>query len=348
LHIRNISTLPEKEKYDIYNPEMTNLQEKVGLLSRTKLFASCSPKMIEQIAEFCSLFAFSRGSIVFKKDEPGNYFYIVKSGEISVTYRTENRQEREIARYSEGDSFGEVDMLMNTQRNADARAAEESELLRFPGREKNLQDLLRAYPPTGAQLLCLFMQTTSARIRKSNALLKENSPWVQEMRAQVYGDKLTGLYNKTFLEEKLPSCLKDPAHPVSLLMIKPDNFKEINDAFGHEGGDQALVAIGSALSQYIPSNAVVIRFMGNEIACLFPDTDRAKSVRIAGDITRILGSLDLSAITEGKSLKLSVSIGIALFPEHARTAADLIARAHELPLIGRERGGNKILFPEEK
>jgi diguanylate cyclase (GGDEF)-like protein len=327
---------------------MTNLQEKAGLLSRTKLFASCGRKMIEQIAEFCSLFAFSRGNIVFKKGEPGNNFYIVRSGEISVIHRTENRQEQEIARYSEGDFFGEVDMLMNTQRNADARAAEDSELLRFPGQGKSLQDLLRAYPPTGAQLLCLFMQTTSERTRTSNALLKENSPWVQEMRTQVYGDKLTGLYNKTFLEERLPSYLHDPERPASLLMIKPDNFKEINDGFGHESGDQALVAIGSALSRRIPANAIAIRFMGNEIACLFPDTDRAQGLRAAGDIMALLNGLDLSAITEGKPFKLSASIGIAVFPDHARTAEDLIARAHELPLLGRERGGNKILFPEDK
>jgi diguanylate cyclase (GGDEF)-like protein len=327
---------------------MTNLQEKVGLLSRTKLFASCGPKMIEQIAEFCSMCAFPQGNIVFKKGEPGNSFYIVKSGEVSVIRRTENRQEQEIARYSEGDFFGEVDMLMNTQRNAEARAAEDSELLLFPGQEKSLQELLLAYPPTGAQLLCLFMQTTSERIRKSHALLKENSPWVQEMRAQVYGDKLTGLYNKTFLEERLPSYLKDPAQPVSLLMIKPDNFKQINDAFGHESGDQALVAIASALSQRIPANAVISRFMGNELACLFPDTDRQMGMLIARDILTLLGGLDLSAITEEQPFRLSASIGIAVFPDHAQTAADLIARAHELPLIGRERGGNQILFPEDK
>jgi diguanylate cyclase (GGDEF)-like protein len=131
-------------------------------------------------------------------------------------------------------------------------------------------------------------------------------------------------------------------------MIKPDNFKDINDSFGHESGDRALVAIGSALSRHIHGNAVVVRFMGNELACFFPDTDRARGLCAAGEIKALLNGLDLSAITEGRPFKLSASIGIAVFPEHARTAADLIARAHELPLIGRERGGNKILFPEDK
>jgi diguanylate cyclase (GGDEF)-like protein len=327
---------------------MTEMQEKISLLSKTELFTLCSGEMVAQVAEFCSMYTFHRGQSVFKNGEPGNSFYIVKSGEISVFRLGEEHLEQEIARYTSGDFFGEVDMLMNTHRNAGARAAEDSELLRFPAENKSLTDLLHTYPPTGAELLRLFMQTTSSRIRKSNALLKENSPWVQEMRTQVYGDKLTGLYNKIFLEEHLPKYLEDPARPVSLFMVKPDNFKYINDNFGHEAGDQALVAIGSALSQHIPANAVIIRFMGNELACVFPETDRQKGQQTAEKIRKFLNGLDLSAMTEGKPFALSVSIGIAVFPEHAQKAQELIEKAHELPLIGRGRGGNKILFPEDK
>jgi len=170
---------------------------------------------------------------------------------------------------------------------------------------------------------------------------------VQEMRTQVYGDKLTGLYNKTFLEEQLPAYCGNPGEPVSLLAIKPDNFKYINDNFGHEAGDEALVVIGAALSKQVPDSALVVRFMGNEIACVFPKTNKQTALEIAQDIKKFMNSLDLSAITKGKPFTLSVSIGIALFPDHAKTAEELIARAHELPLLGRERGGNKILFPED-
>ncbi|MCL1818364.1 MAG: GGDEF domain-containing protein, partial [Spirochaetaceae bacterium] len=201
---------------------------------------------------------------------------------------------------------------------------------------------------SGAQLLRLFIQTTSARIRKSNALLKENSPWVQEMRSQVYKDKLTGLYNKTFLEEELPSRLGDPGRAISLLMVKPDNFKDINDTYGHEAGDQAIVAMGEALCRHVPENVVVIRFMGNELSCLYPDTNREQAFRAAEGIKSLLNALDLSQITAQTPFSICVSIGIAVFPDHARQAEELIARAHELPLIGRARGSNIILFPEDK
>jgi diguanylate cyclase (GGDEF)-like protein len=88
--------------------------------------------------------------------------------------------------------------------------------------------------------------------------------------------------------------------------------------------------------------------MGNELACVFPNTDRDEAIKTAEDMKNLLNALDLSAMTEGKPFKLSVSLGIAVFPEHAQKATELIARAHELPLIGRDRGGNLILFPEDK
>ena len=327
---------------------MLDTNEKVDLISSTDLFKMCGKEMIEQIAEFCSLCKVSKGEYIFRKGDPGDSLFIVKSGEISVIQRMEDRQEKEVARYSSGDFFGEVDMLMSTTRNAEAQVAQDCEILHFPKEGKTLQDFLLASPPSGAELLGLFLQTASARIRRANLLLKENSPWVQEMRAQVYGDKLTGLYNKTFLEEQLPAYLRKPEEPVSLLMIKPDNFKFINDNFGHEAGDQALVAIGSALSKYVPNTVVVVRFMGNEIGCVFPNTDRKAALEAAQDLQSFLNKLDLSEMTNGKPFQLSVSTGIAVFPDHAKTAEELIAKAHELPLLGRERGGNKILFPEDK
>ena len=327
---------------------VSNMCEKIDLLSCTELFKPCGKEMIEQIAEFCTLRTFSKGEIIFRNGDPGETIFFVKSGEISVIQYMEDHQETEIARYGRGDFFGEVDMLMGTPRNAEAQTAEDSEILYFPGEGRILHDFLLVSPPAGAELLRIFMQTASARIRRANTLLKENSPWVQEMRTQVYGDKLTGLYNKTFLEEKLPAYLCNPDEPVSLLMIKPDNFKYINDNFGHEAGDQALVVIGTALSKNIPDSAVVVRFMGNEIACVFLKTNKEMALEKAQSIRNFMNTLDLSAITEGKPFTLSVSTGIAVFPDHAKTAEELIARAHELPLLGRERGGNKILFPEDK
>ena len=105
---------------------MLDISEKTDLLSSTELFKLCGKEMIEQIAKFCTLRNFPKGEIIFRNGDGGETIFFVKSGEISVLQRMEDRQEIEIARYSRGDFFGEVDMLMGTPRNAEAQAAEDN------------------------------------------------------------------------------------------------------------------------------------------------------------------------------------------------------------------------------
>jgi len=322
--------------------------EIIELLAKTALFSPLGRKALSRIAEFCAVYTFPRGRGIFNTGDPGGALFIVESGEVSISRLSEDLRSQEIARFIAGDSFGELDLMTGSARNAEARAAENTRLLRFPRRGRSLQDLLAAHPDAGAELLHSFLRVTAGRIRDANALMKENSPWVQELRSQVYEDKLTGLYNKTFLEERLPGYLADRKRPVSVLMVKPDNFKLINDTFGHEAGDRALVLMAERLRNSLPESVVAIRYMGNEFACLLPDTDREKALRTAEDIRRLMNGLDFSSVTGKNSFRLSVSAGISVYPDHAERAPELIAWAHELPLIGRERGGNRILFPEDK
>jgi diguanylate cyclase (GGDEF)-like protein len=194
----------------------------------------------------------------------------------------------------------------------------------------------------------------SGRTREANALVKENSPIVRELKRQVYGDKLTGLYNKAYLEENLGSLLSTP---LALVMMKPDNFKDINDRFGHEAGDAALVLMAGELGRAVDASAageralgkpgIAVRYMGNELAAILPGRDRGSALEAARFIQDRLSSLDLSSATGDASSRFSMSLGIALYPEHGADASALIAAAEGLPLVGRGRGGSLILFPED-
>jgi diguanylate cyclase (GGDEF)-like protein len=329
----------------LYNLLM-NFSDKMTILSRTGLFNAWDEKSLGEVAEFCSPEHFPRGSFVFKFGEDGNAFYIVEDGEITVTRPAETGQEQEIARYIAGESFGELDMLMQTPWKAEARAAQTSELLRFPCRDKSMGDFLEVHPAAGARLLDSFLRIAAGRMRKANMIIAENSSWVQEMRGQVYRDKLTGLFNKTFLIEQLPSFLKD--EPLSLIIVKPDNFQEINDIYGQEARDEALIITSAALSRMVTETVEVCRIEGDEFACVFPGMDMDAARDIAEIIRAMLNNLDLSTITSSSTFHLSVSIGIAVYPCYADNAGKLIALAHEMLPIARSRGGNIILFPDDK
>jgi diguanylate cyclase (GGDEF)-like protein len=159
------------------------------------------------------------------------------------------------------------------------------------------------------------------------------------MRNQIYRDKLTGLFNKVFLIEYLPSFLK--AEPVSLMMIKPDNFHEISDTWGSDAEDAALIITAGTLSHLVTETVEVCRFEGHEFACIFPGLNEKAASDMAETIRAALHNLDLSAVTSSATFRLTVSIGIAVYPDHTDKAGELINLAHELLLRGSIWGENK-------
>ncbi len=327
---------------------MVQWKERVQLLQKAEFFSLLKPTTLRTLTTYTEEIRIPSETYLFRKGDPSTCLYILVKGSVSILVeKEESPGEEEIARYVEGDSFGELDLLTGSPRNASAKTLMESTLLRFPAEGHDLSRFLSEHPKVGARVLQSFLVIIAGRIRKANNLLKENSPWIQEIRKQVYGDKLTGLYNRTFMEERLPELLKNPEHPVSVLMVKPDNFKQINDTYGHEVGDKALVRMASTLRSLAGPRWIVVRFMGNELGCILPETDKNQAEEVARSIQKAYHGIDISDLTGGVPFQISVSIGIAVFPLHALDAPTLIGKAHELPLIGRERGGNQILFPSE-
>ena len=320
---------------------------KIATLRKSELFSGLNATELAVIARHSRLYAYAAGEPVFEQDGPGDALFVIVGGVVRVSERGEDRKDQVIAELVGGDTFGELDLLDSTTRNATATAAEESMILRFPGPHVRFESLLARHPAVGARLLFTSLQVVAGRIRRANALVKDNSPWVQELRRQVYGDSLTGLSNRTFLEENLPARLTDPARPAALLMMKPDNFKEINDTFGHEAGDATLRLVATTVRRGLGDGELAARYMGNELAVVLPGFDRAAAALRADDIRQAMRRLDLSAIIGDSDLRLSMSVGVAVFPEHGKDAGALIAAAHALPLLGRERGGNLVLFPED-
>jgi diguanylate cyclase (GGDEF)-like protein len=320
----------------------------IDLLKKAAIFSPLSEEELRIIAENSEFTHFTANETIFHQNDPGTELYIVESGEVILSRAEPYEKEIDIARFIEGDIFGEMDLLQETLRNVRAWVEEEARLLRFPKRGRDFREVLREYPEIAAQLLHKFLVVIAGRIRSTNGLIKENSPVVQELKKQVYTDKLTGLGNKTFLEENTGSYTQDLSKPAALLSMKPDNFKLINDTYGHEAGDRTIQIMAAKLQTLVEGEALLIRYMGNELMVLLPKADRERSLRFAEQLRQQMTDLDVTEVTGGEEFHLSVSIGIALYPDHAESPLEFIERAHELPLVGRAMGGNKILFPEDK
>jgi diguanylate cyclase len=333
--------MPGKTKYTRIEMNKVPDPSAADALALAPLFSPFSRDELAFLAEKSELIDMKDGASIFEAGDPGDRLYLVMQGTVIIR-GAEN--DSVLAEFVAGNSFGELELLTGTRRNAGARAEGPTSLLAFPKGGVGLRRALSERPEVAARILRSFLLVVAGRTRSANALVKENSPWVREVKRQVYGDKLTGLLNRAYLEENLPRFVSSPQ---TLIMLKPDNFKEINDSFGHEAGDAVLVLMAGELDRIAGTEGTAIRYMGNELAALYPGRGRAAALETAASIQARLSALDLSGPTRDPSLRLRLSLGIVLCPEHGSDPEALIKTAAALPLAGRARGGSLILFPED-
>ncbi len=324
------------------------LEQKAGLLKQADIFANLPLGELKVIAGSAIFRDFRSGEAVFHEEDPGNALYIVVSGEIAVQKPDSSGQTTDIARFIKGNCFGELDLFTGNSRTVSAFASEKSRLLQFPEPGTGFRDFLEEHPAISARILHKILVQIAGRIRRANHLIKENSPLMQELRKQVYRDKPTGLYNQTFITERIREHTADKGTGFALLISKPDNFKDLNDTYGHEAGDEAIRIMGRGLRDFTGDDENTARYKGNAMAVLLTGCGKDEALNYARKIREFLCALDLRRAAKGNAFPVTASIGICLFPDHGYKAEELLALSHELALEGRYRGGNSILFPENR
>jgi diguanylate cyclase (GGDEF)-like protein/PAS domain S-box-containing protein len=154
-------------------------------------------------------------------------------------------------------------------------------------------------------------------------------------------DALTGLYNRHRFNEELSRMIADAqrhASRVALLFFDLDDFKYINDTFGHRAGDAMLIRVAGEIAGQVRRNEIFARLGGDEFAILVPDISDDMLRVLAERITRSIAVV--RAQFEGQNLRLTTSLGIAVYPDHADHAEDLIARADTAMYQAKESGKN--------
>ena len=320
---------------------------KITVLKKTDIFSNFNDDEIEVISEYSEIQKLKKGDILFRNGDPSSNLYVIKKGEIGIFKYGENNVVIEIARFMENNCFGELSFLTGSKRNAFAIAEIDTDLISFPKSGMSFEEILKIHPKSSAKILHHLLVMVAGKIRQANNFIKENSPIIQELKKQVYIDKMTGIYNKTFMEEKLKGLLHNRKTPLSFISIKPDNFKEINDTFGHEAGDEAIVIFANEIKKLVNNDEILSRYMGNEMIVILPDYDKDKAYQYAIELKDGINRIDLSKATGGVNFNFTISMGISVFPDHADNIDDLISKARELPLISRAKGGNLILFSEK-
>jgi diguanylate cyclase (GGDEF)-like protein len=166
----------------------------------------------------------------------------------------------------------------------------------------------------------------------------------QELQALSITDGLTGLYNRKHFLEVLGGQISRATRgrlQFSLAMIDADHFKEYNDTLGHQAGDVILKTIGTILQESLRSMDYAFRYGGDELIVLLPDVTIGGAVEVAERIrakmaeAKLGGETNLAAVT--------VSIGVASFPEHGETPETIIASADGALYDAKRNGRNRVV-----
>ncbi|ELZ8931889.1 diguanylate cyclase [Cronobacter dublinensis] len=176
------------------------------------------------------------------------------------------------------------------------------------------------------------------------ALALANQKLRDELIEKAMYDPLTGMRNRYHLEEALHACISQAeasGSPVSCLMIDIDYFKTLNDQYGHDAGDTALKEITRAIRATLSDTAQAFRYGGEEFLVLLPGMAEAQAHALA---TRIMHQVSgLSLRDNGQEIgPVSVSIGLATWPDHARRE-NLVKNADIALYLAKEMGRSRIV-----
>ena len=171
-----------------------------------------------------------------------------------------------------------------------------------------------------------------------NALLDELEAWQSHLQKEhaslshrANHDSLTGLSNRAFMEAELERAILEARignGKVAVLFLDSDRFKYINDTFGHASGDRVLVTIAARIKQQLREGDLVARLGGDEFAILLkPLRNSSDAMHIADNI--IAAMAQAIELPTGNSIVSSLTIGVAVFPDHAIDAVSLVGAADE-------------------
>ncbi len=168
----------------------------------------------------------------------------------------------------------------------------------------------------------------------------------EQIQKQAIIDALTGLYNRRFFDRQLKVEV-DRAHrqksTLSLLMIDIDNFKKFNDLYSHQAGDNALREMGILLPENSRTVDTICRYGGEEFAIILPNTDYIKAFLIGERLRRAVEEHPFP-INHNTTVAMTLSLGIASYPEVASSDSDLVRKADMALYEAKRLGKNKVVL----
>lgn len=171
----------------------------------------------------------------------------------------------------------------------------------------------------------------------------------KELLNLLYTDELTQIFNRRYLKEVIPGYLlqaEKEKFTVAFYMLDMDNFKAINDGYGHRVGDRALKHFSKIMSEEIQDKGIAIRYAGDEFVLIISKLTKKKARDIGMEILQKIAATPFKV--KDKKLKIKYSAGVSLFPKDGKTLKTLFRKADEALYTAKDRGkGRVVVYPDK-
>jgi len=285
-------------------------------------FASTLQRLIESSGVECQL---KTGEILFCENDAADSVYWIEHGVLAIL-QGDLESPRLLAFRRPGQLVGEIALLEDIPRTASVVAVGPTRLKMLTRYE--FQGLLRRSPGVGIEIMRLL----SARLREIQPA---------EYSAGLF-DHLTGALSRQTLDDRLKEVIKRARlynYGFSLSFLDLDQFKDVNDHYGHARGDEVLVSFVQRVTSELRTTDLLFRYGGDEFVLVLQGTNPARSQAM---IQRLLDAMRTEAVNGEPPVYISFSVGIANFPEDGDTPDTLLKIADQRVYSSKNNGRGRI------
>ncbi|MCU0848128.1 MAG: GGDEF domain-containing protein [Spirochaetes bacterium] len=313
-------------------------------LKKVEIFSLLTPEETEWIVTLFRERNYKKNSLLFKEGDRGNELFIIRSGSVASYILTPDGMDREIAKFAEGNFFGEMSIFENAPRSATCRAVNDSLLMSL--QDDDFYRIIEEKPDIAVKIMYRMLNITTQRLRDTGEFLSEMVHWGEAASKRIITDDLTGIYNRRFLDDALESFFesqKKEKKQMSLIMIDLDRFRDVNEMYGNEAGDKMILAVVNVYKQYLREKDIFARYGGDEFTIILPDTTLSASVDLAEKIRVQVSKEDVLKRYGGEIKNVTVSQGISNFPDSAADLKVLKEKADQALYRAKLEGRNRVV-----
>jgi diguanylate cyclase (GGDEF)-like protein len=313
-------------------------------LERVGVFSLLTHNEVKRVTQHLDSVELAEGQTLFREGEAGKELYILSEGTVAITISLPDGSEQHIARFTPGDFFGEMSIFDNAPRSATCRALTRS--IVFSLSKDAFSDIIAQHPRIALKLMYRMLNVTTQRLRDTSQFVSEMVQWGEGARKRAITDELTGVYNRRFLEDSLGGYVSEAQEkgtPLSLVMVDLDHFREINEHYGNQKGDEAIRSASAIFRSALHDKGIIARYGGDEFVIILPHMTSTEATNLMSRVCRQVAGLDIFKDMKGPITNVTSSMGVAAFPEHATDVVTLRAAADAALYRAKESGRDRVV-----